>query len=425
MTTLNYKIAIIGLGYVGLPLFLEFSKKYNVVGYDVNKKRISELLKSKDTNNEFKLAKLKNKNKFIFTNNHRELNECDIYIITVPTPVLKNKLPDFKFLKTASKLIGSKLSQHNIVIYESTVYPGAIEEICLPILEKNTLLKFNKDFFLGYSPERINPGDKKHTLVNIKKITSGSNKKTASIVDKLYGSIIKAGTHKVSSIKIAEAAKVIENCQRDINIAFANELSMIFNMMNLNSREIFDAAATKWNFLNFRPGLVGGHCISVDPYYLSYISKLNGHNPKVILSGRETNDNVPKYIVKNILKKIKIKKIKSLKSNALILGLSFKENCNDVRNSKVFEIYNQLKDKFNIVDIYDPLVNTKNIQKTHNLRINKKLILNYYDVIVVAVAHDYFKDLGIDNIIKYRKNNGIVFDLKNLFIDKTHIDWSM
>ena len=313
MNIRDLKIAIIGLGYVGLPLFIEFSKKFHTIGFDTNKKRIAELNSLKDTNNEFDLKKILNKKKFLFTNNDKQLLDSDIFIITVPTPVTKNNIPNFTFLKLASKLIASKLDNKNIVIFESTVYPGAIEDICVPILERYSKLIFNKDFFVGYSPERINPGDTLHTLTNIKKITSGSNKNTALIVDKLYKSIIKAGTHKTKSIKIAEAAKVIENCQRDINIAFMNELSIIFSKMNLSSKDIFDAASTKWNFLNFRPGLVGGHCISVDPYYLSFASKKIGYNAKIILSGREINDSMPNFIVNNTINQLK-KKILQLKN---------------------------------------------------------------------------------------------------------------
>ena len=421
----NLKIAIIGLGYVGLPLFVEFSKKFKTIGFDTNKKRITDLISFKDSNKEFDLKKIPNNKKLLFAIKEEQLNDSNIYIITVPTPVTKNNIPDFTFLKNASKLVALKLNIKNIVIFESTVYPGAIEEICVPILERYSKLTFNKDFFVGYSPERINPGDNLHTLTSIKKITSGSNQNTALIVDKLYKSIIKAGTHKTKSIKIAEAAKVIENCQRDINIAFMNELSIIFSKMNLSSKDIFEAASTKWNFLNFKPGLVGGHCISVDPYYLSYASKKIGYEPKVILSGREINDSIPNFIVKNVINQLLKKNIKIKKSKILILGLSFKENCNDVRNSKVFDIYHNLCKKAEKVDLYDPLINTKDILNNYNININTPLKNNYYDIIIIAVAHKKFKKMGMNKILKYRKSKGVLIDLKNLFENNKNIDWSL
>ena len=419
----NLNIGILGLGYVGLPLFLEFSKKLNVVGFDTNKQRINELNKCVDSNNEFNIDK---KTKYFFTFNHNELDQCNVYIITVPTPVTKNNLPDFNLLKKATTLIAQKIKKNDLIIYESTVYPGAVEEICAPIIEKISKLILNIDFYLGYSPERINPGDNKHTLINIKKITSGSNYKASIFVDKLYKKIIKAGTHRVSSIRIAEAAKVIENCQRDINIAFVNELSIIFNKMNLNTNEILEAAGTKWNFLKFKPGLVGGHCISIDPYYLSYISKKIGHIPKIILAGREINNSIPQFIIDNILKKLKLNSIERKNAKALILGLSFKENCNDVRNSKIIEIYNKLSLKIKKVDIYDPLVDKKYIFKNYKLKINKSLKYNYYDVVIIAVAHDYFKEMGLNKIKKFINRKGIVFDLKNIYKDESkNINWSL
>ena len=409
------KICIFGLGYVGLPLAIEFAKKYNVVGFDKNHNRINQLNLGNDINKEFSKAEIiKNRKNLFFTFNKTDIKKSDFYIVAVPTPIKKNLKPDLFYLKTACLVISKMLTLNNIVIFESTVYPGLTEEFCVPLLEQNTSLKYNKDFFCGYSPERINPGDKSHQLNNIVKITSGSNKSTARIVDQLYKSIIKAGTYKVKNIKIAEAAKVIENTQRDLNIAFVNELSIIFDKLELNTNEVLEAASTKWNFLNFKPGLVGGHCIGVDPFYLTYKSKKEGYIPKFILSGRLINDNMSKFICKKILKSFKENKINLKNSKILIMGLSFKENCSDIRNSKVFDIINYfIKNKVNI-NIFDPCAENL-IQKYNKYRINKLKKHNYYDAIIIAVGHKIFKKIGIKKIRSFAKKNSIVFDLKNIF----------
>ena len=342
-TLKKLKLAVIGLGYVGLPLALEFAKKRKVIGFDTNKTRINELNLGLDRNLEFKKNQIKNYKNLIFIKDKKQLCSINCFIITVPTPINKLKKPDLNPLITASELVGQFLKSGSLVIYESTVYPGCIEEVCVPILEKVSKLKFNKNFFCGYSPERINPGDKKHTISNIKKVTSGSTPKIASLVDNLYKEIITIGTHKAKSIKIAEAAKVIENTQRDLNIALINELSILFNKMNIDTQAVLKAAKTKWNFLPFEPGLVGGHCIGVDPYYLTFKAKKIGYNPKIILAGREVNDNMSKYVASKLLENMKLKKIKIKGSKVLIMGLTFKENCSDLRNSGVANIVFKLK----------------------------------------------------------------------------------
>ena len=332
------KIALIGLGYVGLPLAIEFGKKFKVVGFDISKERIDLLKKNEDPNLEISKKEFSDSAHLNFSHNIDDIKDCNIYIITVPTPIDKHKTPDLTALEKSSKTVGSVLKKGDIVIYESTVYPGATEEFCVPILEKQSGLKFNTDFYCGYSPERINPGDKKHKLIDIKKVTAGSTPEIALEVDELYNEIIVAGTHKAESIKVAEAAKVIENTQRDLNIALINELSIIFKKLNIDTEAVLKAAETKWNFNSFRPGLVGGHCIGVDPYYLTYKSKIAGYEPKIILAGRKLNDNMSTYVTKNILKILTKKKIKIKKAKILIMGLSFKENCSDLRNSKILDV---------------------------------------------------------------------------------------
>ena len=410
----NIKLCVVGLGYVGLPLIVSFSSKTKVVGFDLNQKRISELRKGIDGTNEVPKKKIKNNKNIKFTSNPNDLIGCNCFIISVPTPIKKNKSPDLKMIKNASKMIGKLLTKNCLVIYESTVYPGLTEEICIPILEKFSKLKLNKHFGVGYSPERINPGDKKHRLENILKVTSGSNKKTLTLVDKLYKTIIKAGTFKASSIKVAEAAKVIENTQRDLNIALINELSIVFNKLNISSQEVLEAAKTKWNFIPFKPGLVGGHCIGVDPYYFTYKSKEIGYDPKVILSGRRINDNMGKYISSQIKLSLKKKKINILKSKILILGLSFKENCPDIRNTKVLDIVDELKNKVNKLELYDPIVNFEETKKILNIDLIKNPKKNYYDFILLAVAHNKFKNLGLNKIRKFGKKNCLIYDLKGI-----------
>ncbi len=408
---MKFKICIIGLGYVGLPLSLEFSKYFNVIGFDKDTQRVKELNNFFDRNSEFENSELKKFKNIHFTSDEKFLKYCNTYIITVPTPIKKNKIPDLDPLKKSSKLVGRFLKKKDIVIYESTVYPGCTEDFCVPILAKYSKLTYKKDFFCGYSPERINFGDKKHKLTNIKKITSGSNLKISNIIDKLYSKIIRAGTYKAESIIIAEAAKVIENTQRDLNIAYINELSIIFNKLKINTQKVLKAAASKWNFLNFKPGLVGGHCIGVDPYYLTYKSKKIGYNPILILKGRAINDEMPKYIFQ------KVQKIIKSKSKVLFLGASFKENIPDFRNSKSLNLFKLIKKKYK-VDLVDPLINPKIFKETEKINISKKILNSNYDAVIVAVKHDKIKKFGLNKIIKASKKNVILIDIFDLFKSK-------
>ena len=410
------KLAVIGLGYVGLPLALEFAKKKNLIGFDVDKKRINQLKSGIDKNLEIIKKEFKNLKKIKFTNNKKDLEQANCFIVTVPTPIDKFKKPDLKPILEASKTVGKLLKKMDIIIYESTVYPGCIEEQCVPILEKFSKLKFNKHFFCGYSPERINPGDKKLKISSIKKITSGSTPKTAKLVDELYKEIIKVGTHRAPNIRVAEAAKVIENTQRDLNIALINELSILFNKLNIDTREVLDAAGSKWNFIPFRPGLVGGHCIGVDPYYLTYKAKKIGYNPKVILAGRDINDNMGYYVASELIKKMKKKNIKIKGAKVLVMGLTFKEDCTDIRNSGIQNVINKLK-KFDCkLDLYDPWADKIEIKKTYNTYPISKLDKKKYDSIIIAVAHDKFKNLGMKFISSLCKKNHLIYDLKSLFL---------
>lgn len=412
---INKQIAIIGLGYVGLPLAVAFSNYFKVVGFDNNKKRIGDLLNGLDITNELSKPELKKLKKIKLTSDQKYLNSCNIYIITVPTPIDKLKKPDLKYLISASTTVGKYISKGDIVIYESTVYPGATEGDCVPILEKYSGLKFNHDFFCGYSPERINPGDKKNNLKNIKKITSGSTSNIAEFIDKLYLQIIDAGTYKASSIKIAEAAKVIENIQRDVNIALVNELSIIFNALEIDTEEVLEAAATKWNFIKYKPGLVGGHCISVDPYYLTHKAKSQGILSQVILAGRKVNDNMASHIVSQLIKYMVKKEITINKSNILIMGFTFKENCNDLRNTMVSELVLGLKEYNCNVDIFDPWIDIKETKKDYKYNFLSEIKKSKYDGIILAVAHDKFKDIGIKKIRKYGKSSVAIYDLKHIF----------
>jgi len=418
------KLAVIGLGYVGLPLVLAFAKKRKVIGFDINNKRINELNLGIDRNLEFKKKQIKKYKNLIFTKDKKKLSSINCFIITVPTPINKLKKPDLNPLKKACELVGKFLKQGDIIIYESTVYPGCIEEVCVPILEKVSKLKFNKNFFCGYSPERINPGDKKHTISNIKKVTSGSTTKTANLVDDLYNEIIKVGTHKAKSIKVAEAAKVIENTQRDLNIALINELSILFNKMNIDTQSVLNAAKTKWNFLPFKPGLVGGHCIGVDPYYLTYKAESIGYKPKIILAGRQLNDSMGEYVVSKLLEKMQYKKINISGSKILIMGLTFKENCPDFRNSGVFNIISELKKKKCKLELYDPYCSKKEIKKMQYIIPNLKLSKNTYDAVIIAVGHKQFKSLGLKMIKKICKKNHVIIDVKNLF-NSNQIDFKL
>ncbi len=407
-------IGVIGLGYVGLPLATELSKKYHVYAYDKSKIRINELIKNYDTTKQISKKNLiKVKNKISYSNNLKNLKNCKIFIIAVPTPVYKNNKPDLRNLKSASQNIAKILKKNDIVIFESTVYPGVTEEYCIPIIEKYSKFKINTDFFVGYSPERINPGDKNNQLTDIVKVTSGSNTFSLNIIDKLYKSIITAGTKKVKSIKIAESAKVIENTQRDINIAFMNELSIIFEKLNIDFDEILDASRTKWNFLNFKPGLVGGHCIGVDPYYLAYKSKKVGYDPKIILSGRKINNNVSTRIIDKLIKTMISKKIDIKKSKILFLGCSFKENVGDTRNSLTIEIAKKLSKKVFEIHLHDPLVEYNKLKSIFKFN---KILPNYkFDAVLLTVPHQKILNYGKLRILKLVKRNGIFFDINNKF----------
>ena len=408
---LEKKIAVIGLGYVGLPLAVEFGKKYSVVGYDINILRIQELKNGIDSTLECSKEDINKSSNLFFSSNINEIRGCNVFIITVPTPINLFKVPDLKPLISASELVGSVLKKGDIVIYESTVYPGCTEEDCVPILEKSSQLKFNEDFFCGYSPERINPGDKINTLTKIKKVTSGSNPEIADVVDYLYSTIIIAGTHKAPSIKVAEASKAIENAQRDINISFVNELALIFDKIGIDTQDVLEAAATKWNFLKYQPGLVGGHCIGVDPYYLAHKAKSLGYYPQVILSGRRVNDNMGNFIANKIVKLMIEKSFTIKNSKALILGITFKENCPDIRNSKVVDVFNELNLFGLNVDIYDPFANEKEVYDEYKIKLVSDFVK--YDVIILAVAHSKFNELNLENLKS--SVNTIIFDIKSFF----------
>jgi len=410
----NLKLAIIGLGYVGLSLAVEFAKKRNVIGFDIKKKRIRELKNGKDSNLEETKQALKT-SKLLLTNNLKDLKFANCYIITIPTPVDSKKKPDLKLLFMATKAIGKILKYGDIIIYESTVYPGCTEEECVPILEKYSGLKFNKDFYCGYSPERVNPGDKEHRISTIKKITSGSTPEIANLIDQLYNQIIIVGTHKAASIKIAEAAKVIENTQRDLNIALVNELAIIFNKLNIDTQSVLEAAKTKWNFLPFYPGLVGGHCIGVDPYYLTFKAEQIGYSPKIILAGRKLNDNMGAYVVSQLKTEMRKKSIDIKKSKVLIMGLTFKENCPDLRNSGAVNIIKELKKNNCKFDLYDPWANNFEVKKIYKTKPKKKLIQNTYDAILLTVAHHEFKKMNFENLIKLCKKNHVIYDLKYIY----------
>ena len=415
------QIGIIGLGYVGLPLAVEFGKVFPTFGFDINIKRLEELNSGTDRTLEVSNDELKNSSNLKFINNPEELKTCTIYIVTVPTPIDKHKVPDLTAIKQASKIVGSTLECGNIVIYESTVFPGATEEICAPILESVSNLKFNVDFYAGYSPERINPGDKEHRLTNIKKVTSGSTPEIADFVDQLYQQIIQAGTHKASSIKIAEAAKVIENTQRDVNIALINELSLIFNLLDIDTLEVLEAAGTKWNFLPFRPGLVGGHCIGVDPYYLTHKAQEIGHNPEVILSGRRINDGMGSYIAESVIKLMTKKKVHVVNSKILILGFTFKENCPDIRNTRVIDIVNEFNSYHASIEVYDPWIDINEAKEEYGISFLSDLPATKYDAIILAVNHDQFKQMGADQIHAFGNDNHVLYDVKNM-LPKHEVD---
>ena len=410
------EIAVIGLGYVGLPLAVEFGKKRSVVGFDIDKTRIQELNDGIDKTLEISKREIEDSKNLTFTSEVNDLKKCNFFIVTVPTPIDKDNQPDLNPLLKASTLIGSLIKRGDIVVFESTVYPGATEEECVPILEKESSLKFNQDFFVGYSPERINPGDKEHTLTKIIKVTSGSSPESSVLIDNVYSEIIEAGTHRASSIKVAEAAKVIENTQRDLNIALINELAIIFDKMSLDTSEVLEAAQTKWNFLPFKPGLVGGHCIGVDPYYLTYKSRLLGYLPEVILSGRKLNDQMGIYVANKFIQCLTERHAK-LTSNlkVLILGITFKENCPDLRNNKTIDIYKYLKEKGLTVEVYDPWASPKETQDLYGFKLIEYPAIDQYEGILISVSHDQFIKMGVDEIRSFGKNDHILYDLKNIF----------
>ena len=409
------KLAIIGLGYVGLPLAVEFGKTRDVVGFDIDQNRIAELDKGEDSTLEVEPQALKASTKLTFTADEKQLAQCRIFIVTVPTPINGHKQPDLTPLIKASELLSRVIGRGALVIFESTVYPGATEEDCIPVIEAGSGLKFNVDFFAGYSPERINPGDKTHRLVNIMKVTSGSTPEIADVVDELYASVIEAGTFKASSIRVAEAAKVIENTQRDLNIALINELAIIFNRLGIDTEEVLRAAGTKWNFLPFRPGLVGGHCIGVDPYYLTYKAQSAGYIPDVILAGRRINDGMGAYVADELVKAMLRRRIHVNDGRILLLGLAFKENCPDLRNTRVLDIVSCLKTYGVEVDLHDPWVDPEEAKREYNVDLVDKPLSNTYDAIVVAVAHNQFKEYGIDKIRSWGRDAHIVYDLKYQF----------
>ena len=408
------KIALIGLGYVGLPLAVEFGKKFDVIGFDVSKERIDLLKKYEDPNLEISKKEFLESIYLNFSNIIDDIKDCNVYIVTVPTPIDDHKKPDLTELKKSSETIGSILKKNDIVIYESTVFPGATEEFCVPILEKQSGLKFNTDFYCGYSPERINPGDKKHKLINVKKVTAGSTPEISSVVDDLYKEIIVAGTHKAESIKVAEAAKVIENTQRDLNIALVNELALIFKKMNIDTEAVLRAASTKWNFLPFQPGLVGGHCIGVDPYYLTHKANAVGYQPEIILAGRKLNDNMGSYVANEVSKLMTKKNIKIKESNILIMGLTFKENCPDYRNTRVIDLFKEFEGLGCNVDIYDPWVDKERVADEYKIDPINEPTKGKYDAIIIAVAHNEFKLLSEDLFRSFGKNNHILYDVKYL-----------
>ena len=408
----DIKIAIIGLGYVGLPLAVEFGKKYQTLGFDINKARIDELKSGTDNTLEVSDEELASTKNLSFSCEVEELTNSNVYIVTVPTPIDGHKQPDLTPLIKASEMLGKVVGKGDIIIYESTVYPGATEEACIPVVERVSGLTFNQDFYAGYSPERINPGDKEHRVTNILKVTSGSTPEIATIVDDLYRSIIIAGTHKASSIKVAEAAKVIENTQRDVNIALINELSIIFNKLNIDTLEVLEAAGTKWNFLPFRPGLVGGHCIGVDPYYLTHKAQSVGYHPEMILAGRRLNDGMGAYVVSQLVKNMLHKRIQVEGANVLVMGLTFKENCPDLRNTKIVDVVSELKEYNMNVDITDPWCSTEQAEDEYNLSLTDEPKLNSYDAIILAVSHNEYRAMGADEIRALGKSNHVLYDLK-------------
>ncbi len=408
----DLKLGIIGLGYVGLPLAVEFARKRSVIGFDINQKRIDELKSGHDSTKEVAAEELVAARHLSFSTQMQDLDACNCFIVTVPTPIDEHKQPDMAPLISASEIVGKVLKKGDLVIYESTVYPGATEEDCVPVLEQFSGLQFNQDFYCGYSPERINPGDKEHRLTKIKKITSGSTPEITDLVDALYSDIITAGTYKVSSIKVAEAAKVIENTQRDINIALVNELAIIFNKMGINTEEVLKAAGSKWNFLPIVPGLVGGHCLGVDPYYLTYKAKTVGYRPEIIIAGRRLNDSMPSYVVAQLMKHMKKRSIQIQGARILVMGLTFKENCPDLRNTRVVDIIKELDDNNCVVDVHDPWVKVEEAKKLFSITLTENLKPDTYDCIILATKHTQFESMGASFIRSLCKSAHIIYDLK-------------
>ena len=409
------KLAIIGLGYVGLPLAVEFGKQLDCVGFDIQQQRIDELRSGIDNTLETSPEELQQAKGLSYSRDAADIRDCDIYIVTVPTPIDGSNQPDLTPLIKASELVGSVISVNNVVIYESTVYPGCTEESCIPVIEQVSGLTFNTDFFAGYSPERINPGDKTHRVTNIVKVTSGSNPTVANYVDQLYRRIVTVGTHLASSIKVAEASKVIENTQRDVNIALVNELALIFNRLQINTEDVLEAAGTKWNFLPFRPGLVGGHCIGVDPYYLVHKAEQAGYHPQIIAASRRINDKMGSLVATEVMRLMTQKRIHIVDANVLILGLAFKENCPDLRNTRVTDIAGELEQCNVNVDIYDPWVSSQEAKHVFDITMVETLEAERYDAVILAVAHEQFQAMGIDEIRQLTRNNGVIFDIKYLF----------
>jgi len=409
------RIGVVGLGYVGLPLAVEFGKHFETIGFDVNPQRIAQLRKGRDTTLEVTRAELRAAERLTFTTDLQRLRRCRVFLVTVPTPIDGYKRPDLTPLVRASESVGAVLSKGAVVIYESTVYPGCTEEVCVPILERVSGLKFNRDFFAGYSPERINPGDKEHRLTTIRKVTSGSTPEIADFVDELYGIIVTAGTHKTSSIRVAEAAKVIENTQRDVNIALINELALIFNRLGIDTEEVLNAAGSKWNFLPFRPGLVGGHCIGVDPYYLTHKAQEIGYHPEMILAGRRLNDNMALHVAAQITRLMAARRIHVKGARVLVLGITFKENCPDIRNSKVADVVRELDKQGALVEVFDPWASAAECRHEYGLALVRELKPGRYDAAVIAVAHRQFRELGAKGVRRLCRRKHVVYDIKHVF----------
>jgi UDP-N-acetyl-D-galactosamine dehydrogenase len=411
----NLKVGVVGLGYVGLPLAVEFGKRFRTVGFDINQHRVDELRAGRDSTLEVDVDELAGAAKLTCTSKLDDLRKCGVFIITVPTPIDEYKRPDLTPLQRSSESVGKVLKKGDVVVYESTVYPGCTEEVCVPILEKLSGLKFNRDFYVGYSPERINPGDKQHRLTTIVKITSGSTPEAAEFVDQLYGSIVNAGTHRASSIRVAEAAKVIENTQRDVNIALINELALIFSRLGIDTEEVLQAAGSKWNFLPFRPGLVGGHCIGVDPYYLTHKAQAVGYHPEMILAGRRINDNMGLYVAQQVTQLMIRNRIQVCDSRILVMGLTFKENCPDVRNTKIVDVVRELQKFGAKVEVHDPWVDPDEAEHEYDIRPVRRLRRGKYDAVVMGVAHDQFRELGVEGVRALAKERHVLYDIKYVF----------